>query len=118
MSRSNFTYHTEEITLNVEIVRLYKSIRVDERDLSRMVIGAIYLSLTAAWPQVSQTWFQKRSPSRNLGGNRSIRRSSATSRSSTALNFLFFYANSAMFFCASDSFLKNIRERNCDGFLA
>jgi len=32
--------------------------------------------------------------------------------------FLVFYANSAMVFCASDSFLKMIRERNCDGFLA
>lgn len=29
-----------------------------------------------------------------------------------------FYANSAMVFCANDSFLKMIRERNYDGFLA
>ena len=88
VSRSTVTYHTEEITLYIEIVRLYTSIRVDERDLSRMVTRAIYLSLTAVWQQISQTWFQKRSPSRNLGGIRSIRRSSATSWS-TALNFLF-----------------------------
>ena len=60
---------------------------MDERDLSHTVQGPTFLSLNA-WRQVSETWLQKRSPGRNLGKHRLVRRSGTTSRG-TALILLY-----------------------------
>ena len=70
-----------------EMTCYYMPSRVDERDLSQMVYGPTFLSLNA-WQQVSETWLQKRSPGRNLGEHRLVRRSGATSRG-TALILLY-----------------------------
>ena len=86
--------HMEEITgkflyMYIKVALCYKSIRVDVRDLSRMVSGLTSLSLTA-WRQVSETWLQKRPPGRNLGEHRLVQRSGATSRC-TVFSFFFLW---------------------------
>jgi len=43
-----------------------------------------------AWQQLSETWIQRRSPGRNLGEHRSVRRSGATSRGYYCAHFLVF----------------------------
>ena len=48
--------------------------------------GRIFLFLPA-WRQVSESWFHKRSPGRNLGEHRSVRRSGTASRGNTPIFF-------------------------------
>ena len=71
----------------IEVALCQTLIRVDERDLSHMVEGPTFLSLPT-WRQVSETWLQKRPPSRNLGEHRLLRRSGTTSRGTALIFFV------------------------------